>query len=152
MRFKEIDIDTQIKKENHIINKYAQNVIDIHDTRLALGEDPEIDISAMQMTLTAHVQTMQQMAVAQHQAEINPPIIKTATGGQKQLPPPSKKPDGQGSSKGILPNQPNTKKGIGNLDKPSNQHGRRMSPNIRHMDDDILKTIVELVDEDIINE
>ena len=157
MRFKEIDIDTQIKKENHVIQKFAGNIIDLEETRLALGEDAEYDMGHMLMTLTAHVQTISQMAVAQQQAALQPVVTKSATGGQTTKPPAGlpkpTKPDAQNPSTGILPNMPNNKKGIGNLDKPANQHGRRMSPNVRHMDDDILNTIVELLDsEDNFNE
>lgn len=158
MVFKEIDIDTQIKKENHIIQKYAQNVIDLEETRLKLGEDAEYDMGHMMMTLTAQVQTISQMAVQQQAAALAPVVSKTsttATGGKSTsttkppagLPKPQK-PDAQNPSTGILPNMPNKTKGVGNKDKPANQHGRRMSPNIRHMDDDILKTIVELIDDE----
>jgi len=153
MRFREIDIDTQIKKQNHEIQKYANGATDLHELRLALGLDPDFDLSAMQATINAHVATLQQMAVARQQAELNPPTVKTATGATKALPPPAKKPDGQAPSTGLMPNTPNKKKGIGNLNRPANQHGRRMSPNIRHFDDDVLTKIVELIDnEDNINE
>lgn len=152
MRFREIDIDTQIKKENHELNKFAQQATQQDELRHSLGLDPNIDIEKTQAMIAAHIQTMQQMTLQRQAAELNPPTVKTATGGTKAIPPPANKPDAQKPSGGLIPNAKNVKKGPGNIDKPANQFGRRLSPNIRHMDDDILQSIVELIDEDNINE
>jgi len=150
MRFKEIDIDTQVKKETHAIQKFSANVIDLEEIRIALGLDPDVDHSQLLMNLEAHSQIIQN-ATIQRMTPQKP--VASPNGGTTTPKLPSGpvsaplKPDAFKPSSGGAANKPNATKGVGNIIRPSNQHGRRMSPNIRHMDESILNDIVELLDE-----
>ncbi|MBM4224876.1 MAG: hypothetical protein FJ167_08805, partial [Gammaproteobacteria bacterium] len=42
-KFNEIDVDTQVKKETHVIQKYVNSVITLTEARIELGIDPEVD-------------------------------------------------------------------------------------------------------------
>lgn len=164
MRFREIDIDTQIKKETHAIQKFSASAITLEELRLAIGENPEVDLSRLLMTMTAQLQAAQQIQMAQVNAQLTPVVTKTsktATGGSststtkpptKALPSNLAKPDAVQPSSGGTPNQKNDK-GIKNKVRPANQFGRRTSPNVRHFDDDVLNDIIELLEpKDNINE
>lgn len=153
MKFREIDIDTQIKKETHLLNKFQNNAISLAELRVELGRSPEVELEALLMSLSAEVTALQQIAV-QANAPTPATTVTTASGGKKVIPgkiPMPIKPDAIKPSTGGVPNTPNTKKGTGNIMKPSNQHGRSMSPNIRH-DDQYIDEIVELLGEDYDNE
>jgi len=130
-KFREIDVDTQVKKETHSIQKFANNTIDIRELRLEMGYDPDgYEEGLMQAAIMARLQPIQE---------------KSIDGAMKTSVPQA--PDGQDSSTGGKPNQKNMRKGSGNTIRPSNQYGRSTSPNIRH-DDDWLNNVVELfVDE-----
>ena len=51
--FKEIDVDTKIKKENHIVFLYEHNIITEDEARQMLGLDPITDRSKMHMNLVS---------------------------------------------------------------------------------------------------
>lgn len=142
LRFREIDADTQAKKENMVIQRWANNLITSEEARMALGYDPHID--------DAHTFTAMQTRLMPNSTVKNP--VSGATTTVDTTPPAALKPDGQTSSntKGT-PNMPNPRKGPGNAAAPSNQFGRRLSPNIRHSDE-LLNDIVELLDIDVIEE
>lgn len=125
-RFREIDIDSKVKKENHTVNMYAQNVLGLDETRLLLGLDPDVDED-----------TLQQAVMTRSEPEPLPPMSS---------PNPSR-PDAQRPSTGGRPNRRNTRKGPGNVVAPSNQYGRRTSPNIRHsLNEQWLDDVVSLLD------
>lgn len=127
-KFREIDVDTQVKRETHEIQKFSQNVTTLPETRLALGIDPQ----AHEEDLMMGVQTRLQPT----------PVAPTATGAM----PKPLKPDAKAPSTGGKPNKPNVTKSTGNLIRPANQHGRRTSPNIRHADlNGALSELVELI-------
>lgn len=125
-RFREIDVDTQIKKQTHIINKYAQGAIDLPELRAELNYDPEFDEEYLQAAIQARIA-----------ARYAPPPAAAGTGdksssgagGANNVP---RRPDAQTPSPGGSSNAPNTKKRPGNVIRPANQYGRRNSPNIRH--------------------
>lgn len=98
-RFNEIDIDTQVAIENHILQKWMDSMIDIDEVRLALGYPPEFDEEKLYIAL---------------QAKYNPKVVAGAA---------------------TTPAQNATS----NKSQPTNQHGKLMSPGIRHSDwvDDI---------------
>lgn len=158
MRFREIDIDTQIKKETHSLQLFAGSAITLEELRLAIGENPEVDVSHLLMTMTAQLQAAQQIQLAQVNAQLTPTTTKTsktATGGSStsttkppavNLPAKLAKPDAVQPSAGGAPNQKNDK-GVKNKVRPANQFGRRSSPNVRHFDDDVLNDIIELLEE-----
>lgn len=118
-KFNEIDVDTQVKKETHIIQKFTNSVITLPEARVQLGMDPDYD----QKELFAGIQADMQMEIAKNQADIsaqNAPAPKTS--------------DGQQSAKKGQRNLPSSRKGAGNIIRPQNQQGRRTSPNIRRQD------------------
>lgn len=132
-RFREIDVDTQVKKETHALQKYAAGAITLAELRLELNLDPDVDERALQQAVMARLAPQQ---------------VKNADGTTTvQVP---EKPDAQQPSTGGRANSKNTTRGVGNKVRPSNQHGRRSSPNIRHSEDDkYLTELVSLVDGDI---
>lgn len=154
-RFREIDVDTQVKKETHEVQKFAGNITTIEEARLALNLDPEVDEEQLLLFITARSQPEQE--------EPGLPKISTKkgatfpgggvpsgaakgirTGGGNNTP---VKPDAAKPSSGGAANVPNAKKGPGNIIRPANQHGRRTSPNIRH-DDDWLDLVEDLLNEE----
>lgn len=129
-KFREIDVDTQVKRETHEINKFAQNVTTLPETRLALGLPPEAHEEDLMMGMQTRLQPT--------------PVAPNADG---KMPQPLK-PDAKVPSAGVRPNKPNLTKGAGNIIRPANQHGRRTSPNIRHADlNGKLTELVLLIDD-----
>lgn len=138
-RFNEIDVDTQVKKENHVIQKVTSNIMTIPEGRAELKMDPEMDDNETLAALTTRLQPDQ--------------IVTGPQGGTKAVsntPSDAKKPNSQQPSTGGTPNKKNLKKGSGNIVKPTNQHGTRTSPNIRRNQSDIgfLLEIAEMLHDD----
>lgn len=124
--FKEIDVDTQVKKENHIIQKYVNNLITIEEARLLLGLDSEVD----EEKLFGNMQAKTQMDMMKAQA------------GIASAAPSPKSSDGQKSATKGQRNLPSSRKGVGNSSRPQNQNGRKTSPNIKRSDNDDLSWLV----------
>lgn len=138
-KFKEIDVDTQVKKENHIIQKYVNNLITLDEARLALGYDPEVDIK----NTNAAIQGDVQVDVAKGTAKAQATILTT-----KGAPPQPKTTDGQPSAKSGQRNMPNNKRGNANAMRPMNQNGRKNSPDIKRYDNNFLSVIESLLDKE----
>jgi len=162
MRFREIDVETQVKRETNAANKFAQNVQTWEETRLELGLDPEVDPDGLMMNMQHKLTMEQAMETTKLTAALAPPppppeisktVSKSPTGGTStKITKPISKPDAQKPSTGVKPNTPNNIKGLGQLQRPSNQHKRRTSPIIRHTEEpsgfvEWLDELVELVDE-----
>jgi hypothetical protein len=136
LKFKEIDVDTQVKKETHIIQKYVNNLITLEEARLEIGSDPEVDEEG----LYAARQTKAQIDIANNQAKLAmkqaDKEMRTQKDSDKQEP----APEGQR-------NLPSSRRGPGNTVRPANQYTKRNSPNIRR-DDDLswLTTVENLLD------
>lgn len=130
-KFREIDVETQVKKENHILQKWTQNAITFPELRAELGLPPEADEGLLFQALMTRLSP-------------EPSLAASNGGGSNNAP---NKPDAQPSSNGGRRNQPNKTKGVGNRSRPSNQHGRRSAPKIRH-DVELISRIVESLDED----
>lgn len=145
MKFKEIDVDTQVKKEANIIQKVAAGIETIPEARLEMGLDPDMDESETVTAQNVRLQPTTQVIPGQ----------KTATGGQSapqviDTTPPAAIPQ---STPGMPNKAKNGGKGAGNMIRPTNQFGSRTSPNIRRWDDDTLNMIVEAIgDDDIMSE
>ena len=137
-KFNEIDVDTQVKKETHVIQKYTNSIISLSETRKELGLDPEIDESELFGAIQARIQ----MDIATHQADVQAAVAPqqsavtktSASGGTTQTAPP-KQPKST--------NMPNNTKGPGNIIRPTNQQGTITSPNIRRADDLSWLSVVE---------
>ena len=130
-KFKEIDVDTQVKKENHIIQKFVNNTITLTEVRLALGMTPEVDAEELYSGLQAKTQ----INIAGAQAELS-----------AQNAPEPKNSDGQKSATTGQRNLPNARKGTGNKSRPQNQNGRLSSPNIKRHDNKFLTVIENLLE------
>ena len=134
-KFNEIDVDTQVKKETHIIQKYTNSVISLSEARSALGIDPEVD----EDELFTGMQAKLQMDMAKAQAKMS----------QNNAPEPKKDAsDKQKSATAGQRNLPNNRRGTGNATRPQNQQGRRTSPNIRRNDLSWLNVIENLLESD----
>jgi hypothetical protein len=148
MHFKEIDIDTQIKKDAATSSLVTSGVITIPEGRIRLGVDPNMDES----------ESLQAMQV-RLQPDTIVPGEKTATGTQKppktvDTTPSAARQNTQRSSTGGNRNLPNLKRGNGNIVRPANQFGSRTSPGVRHSSDDEkwLSEVVELLDVNLVEE
>ena len=142
-KFNEIDVDTQVKKETHTIQKYTNSVISLAETRKELGLDPDVDESE----LFASIQARVQMDIATHQADVQAataPMQGTTTktsptGGTTKIAAP-KQPKST--------NLPNKTRGVGNIIRPTNQQGTKTSPNIRRSDLSWLSVVENLLEKD----
>lgn len=131
LKFKEIDVDTQVKKENHIIQKFVNNLVTIDEARLMLGMDTEVN----EERLYAQMQAQLQMDMAKNQAIVS---------GQTSSP---KSSDGENPAIKGQRNLPSSRKGVGNSSRPQNQNGRKNSSNIRRADDmSWLSTVEKLLE------
>jgi len=131
-KFREIDVDTQVKKETHIIQKYVNSVITLPEARTALGIDPEADMDGLYHNIQADTQMKMQQAQAQ-----------VAAGADVQRDGDKQRSAGKGER-----NLPNSRRGPGNTIRPANQQGRRNSPDIKRADSDLLRTVESLLDEE----
>jgi hypothetical protein len=129
-KFNEIDTDTQVKKETHIIQKYVNSLLTLTEARTEMGIDPEANMD----DLFSAIQTDQQKDIIDAQATANPPAPTVA--GDKQTP----------AKKGSR-NMPSKRKGVGNAIRPQNQNGRKTSPNIKRSDPDWINTVENLLQE-----
>lgn len=125
-KFNEIDVDTQVKKETHVIQKFVNNIIGLTEARSELGIDAEHEST----DFYAAIQAQLQMDMAQKQAEAK---------GMNDV---VKDGDKQASAQKGQRNLPNKRRGAGNAIRPANQKGRNTSPNIRRSDNTWL-TLVE---------
>ncbi len=133
-KFNEIDVDTQVKKETHIMQKYTNSVITLHEARLDLGKDADVDVSE----LFPGVQAAVQLELSTAQAEIVPSKQQAVQQqGQVTKEPvnaPAANSDNQQSSKKGQTNLPSRRKATGNIIRPANQQGKKTSPDIRRSD------------------
>ena len=124
LKFREIDVDTQVKKETHIIQKFANNLITSQEARIDLGMDPEVD----EKDLYASRQAKLQMDMANNQAKN---AMKQADKqAETQVNTDKQEPAQKGER-----NLPSSKRGVGNTMRPANQYSRNTSPDIRRSED-----------------
>jgi len=128
-KFNEIDVDTQVKKETHVIQKYVNNMISLSEARIDLGIDPEFDESEMFAAIQGNVQI--NISKAQNQAK------DVVADGDKQA----------SATKGQR-NLPNKRRGVGNATRPANQQGRKTSPDIKRYDPSWLNMIENVLEDD----
>ena len=132
-KFNEIDVDTQVKKETHIIQKYVNNIIGLTEARLELGLDADYDEDDLFSKIQANVQ----MDIAKNQADL------TAKSQMKDV---KKDSDKQQPAVNGQRNLPNRRRGAGNTIRPANQQGRNNSPNIRRSDNTWLSLVENLLE------
>jgi hypothetical protein len=134
-KFNEIDVDTQVKKETHIIQKYVNSLITLEEARMKIGEDPQVDKEDLFMSAQGQVQIDVGAAQADTQAKLqtSKDVVKD---GDKQ----ASAPKGQR-------NMPSNRKGAGNVMRPQNQQGRLTSPNIKRSDSAWIGMVENLLEE-----
>lgn len=120
-KFNEIDVDTQVKKETHIMQKYTNSIITLPEVRLELGRDADYEINE----LYAGVQATIQAELAANQADL---------AAQAKDEPRQANSDNQDSAKSGQRNLPSRRKATGNIIRPANQQGKKTSPDIRRSD------------------
>lgn len=156
MRFREIDKDTQVKVEAAWVDQFNKNGITWPELRLRLGLDPNEDMEQLFMNMQHKLdmeQTAEQLKLSASLQPATETVSKSPTGGTSKKVTKPVKPDAVMPSTGGKANKPNDK-GLSNLIRPANQHGRRLSPNIRHSaDDDLfinewLDDIIDLLDDE----
>ena len=131
-KFAEIDVDTQVKKENHIIQKYVNSVITLTEARTELGIDPEVDIEDLFSGIQSSIQ--KDLIDAQQQASQNANPQADNTDKQEPARPGQR-------------NLPSNRRGAGNASRPQNQNGRRNSPDIKRSDPNWISTVENLLEE-----
>jgi hypothetical protein len=134
-KFNEIDVDTQVKKETHIIQKYVNSLITLEEARMKMGEDPQVDKEDLFMAAQGQVQIDIGAAQTKNQAKLQTAkdVVKS---GDKQTPAPA----GQR-------NLPSNRRGAGNVMRPQNQQGRRTSPDIKRSDPNWIGVVENLLEE-----
>jgi len=131
-KFNEIDVDTQVKKETHVIQKYVNSVITLSEARTQLGVDPEADMDELFHNLQADTQMKIQKAQMS---------MKSGTDVQRDG-------DKQQSASSGQRNLPNNRRGVGNAVRPANQQGRKTSPDIKRANSNLLNAVESLLDEE----
>lgn len=126
-KFNEIDVDTQAKTDNQVIQKYTAGVITLAEARIMLRMSPDAD----ETQLVTHINA----AIA---AKFAPPPPPAAPGAPAKPAPPR--------PTQILPTP--AAKTSKNIAMPRNQHGTRTSPNIRHTDIDVDPLIALLMEDE----
>lgn len=140
-KFNEIDTDTQIKKDAAAINKWSNNVTTLGETRLEIGAKGEAPEEQLLAALTARMAPDTTTTTKSATGATVPKTVDTTPAAAKRED--AAKP----ATKGKI-NPKNTSRSTGNQIRPQNQHGRRMSPNVRHsMNENNLSEIVNLLDE-----
>jgi len=134
-KFNEIDVDTQVKKETHIVQKYVNSLITLSEARIKLGEDPEVDKENLFMSIQGQNQINISSAQSENQAKAS---------AMKDV---QKDGDKQDSAQKGERNLPSKRRGPGNVIRPQNQKGRRNSPNIKRSDPTWLSVVENLLEE-----
>lgn len=134
-KFNEIDVDTQVKKETHIIQKYVNSLITLPEARIKLGEDPDVDKEELFMSIQGQNQIDISAAQSENQAKLTA-MKDVQKDGDKQDP----------AQKGER-NLPSKRRGPGNTIRPQNQKARRNSPNIKRSDPTWLSVVENLLEE-----
>ena len=132
--FNEIDIDTQIKKENHTVDLFNKNGLVLEEMRERLKVSIEPPSDNFSMLLMAKVQAY-------------------ATSQASQ--PSDSRPDAQTPAGKGQVNLPNIKKDTGTKNRPVNQHKRLSSPNVKNQLDNsqsFAENVVDFFEEENIEE
>jgi len=127
-KFNEIDVDTQVKKETHVIQKFVNNLIGIGEARLQLNLSPEVDENQLFAAMQGKVQMDIMDAQTQMKTQADSDKQASSTGGQRNL--------------------PNKRRGTGNATRPANQSGKKTSPNIRRSDLSWLSVVENVLEKD----
>jgi hypothetical protein len=130
--FNEIDIDTQIKKQNHIVDLFNKNAITFEEMReqLKVMGQPASDNIAMIMMAKVQAQYAPQPEASQPSGS-RPDAQKPAPKGQVNL--------------------PNIKKDTGTKNRPVNQYKRLQSPNVKNqleVTGNFAEMVIDFLEED----
>lgn len=132
LRFPEIDLEAQIKKDNNILSKYQGNVITRTEARLAMDMEAKLDetdlyINKVQIPLIeaeTQIQTEGQIDVVHEQGKITEKVAKIGAANRASNSVSTKL---SGRSKSAGTKAKKTQKAVTNKvkanNRPSNQHG-----------------------------
>lgn len=129
-KFKENDMDSMIKFENHAIFKFEHNAITEDEMRLLLNMDPIQD----RTLLSRELQLQTEITILETEAALQPATTVSST----------PKTTSKSTSK-------TTTKAVDNKSKPTNQHGTKSSPkktSDSSQDEDMLELIDSLLYKD----
>lgn len=172
--FHEIDVDTQVKKENHIVQKWISDLMTWEETRIALKQPLDADRQELYTSITNN----ELAPPAAPGKPIKPGAGTPAWSVNKSGANPNAKASGgapptssggvsvnknAGATRGGSNNAPKLTgppaiskspftnprtKSVANKSMPTNQFGTRTSSNIKHSDDEYINEIQELLRED----
>jgi hypothetical protein len=122
--FEEISLETQIKKENHEINKYQSNVTNYHEARRRMGlKDESDDEEQLFNRKITDESTLRQIdRTAEHQLELAKVnnAAKAATGSSSSG---TKKASSAGTKKTRVTKDKGPSGRVDSIDRPKNQYG-----------------------------
>jgi hypothetical protein len=123
--FEEISLETQIKKENHEINKYQSNVTNYHEARRRMGlkDESDDDEQLFNRKITDESTLRQIDRTAEHQLELARVnnAAKAATGSSSSSG--KKKASSAGTKKTRVTKDKGPSGRVRSIDRPQNQYG-----------------------------
>jgi len=143
--FREINLDTKVKIENHEINKFEKNAITFEELRQHLGEKVEnVDTGRMYSQMFTQANTLEQInaqndaaiKLAQVSGEIQKSIAKAQPAATSSSY--TKKATGNGKTK----TSTSKTKTVSNNDSPKNQHGTHSAKIKESLDDNFLNETI----------
>lgn len=122
--FEEISLETQIKKENHEINKYQSNVTNYHEARRRMGmkDESDDDEQLFNRKITDESTLRQIDRTAEHQLELARVnnAAKASTGSSSSG---TKKASSAGTKKTRITKDKGPSGRVDSIDRPKNQYG-----------------------------
>ena len=122
--FEEISLETQIKKENHEINKYQSNVTNYHEARRRMGmkDESDDDEQLFNRKITDESTLRQIDRTAEHQLELARVnnAAKATTGSSSSG---TKKASSTGTKKPRVTKDKGPSGRVDSIDRPKNQYG-----------------------------
>lgn len=116
-RYNEIDVDTQIKQGTYAMSKLDRNVASVDETRRELGHTSPLNDEDTAADMAARIETKHAITLAK---ETPRPVAAGGSSTAKKAP----------AKKAAKPAA--NKRGSNAVIRPSNQHGTKTSPGIRH--------------------
>lgn len=139
IKFKEIDLDAQIKVENHAIQSYAGHAITETELRRVYGKEPLTD-QEREDTFWKRIQEPQLIISSLDEkfldepAAANPALAVQSADvqrGRQEREKERKAKAAKSTSKAKSPKKTSGQRASASKDRPSNQHGRKLSPEKR---------------------
>ena len=141
--FEEISLETQIKKENHEINKYQSNVTNYHEARRRMGMKDESDDDEMLYNryITDESTLRQIDRTAEHQVElarVQAALAPKTTTSSSSSSSGKKKASSAGTKKTRVTKSKGPNGTVSSLDRPKNQYGTHSVRMKESLDDSLV--------------